>query len=233
MEHPEVKPKRFRRLRKHRKWLLLLLLLLLLLIGTFFLASPATEPEKPSAQPKALPPETVLNTPVSTDAVLMGGSVTIVQTETGVKVTITNSTLADGTNVKVTSVFYGNHPPSGVSRVIEVGIAYYDVKVTLASGEPLDSGAHIDVYISNSRFTNISRIHYWDGSDWNHVETQMVEIDTLLGPFKPSELLGTPIEVSGPLLHKVPELPLGTIMAVGACFAGLVFFKRRQKKEAL
>jgi|WetSurMetagenome_2_1015567.scaffolds.fasta_scaffold17129_5 hypothetical protein len=235
MENVEGKPQRFHGLRKRRKWLFLLLLLLLLLVGVYLFAPGTKNPEKPSAEPKALPPEVALNTPISTDAVLTGGSVTIVQTETGIKVTITNSTLANGTNVKVTSVFFGNQPPNGISRIIDVGIAYYDVKVTLASGEPLDSGAHIAMYISNPRFTNVCLLHYWDGNGWNSVDTQLVEMDTLLGPFKPWELTGTPIEVSEPVLpvlHDVPEVPLGTVAVAVVCFAAFVLFRVHQKKTA-
>jgi hypothetical protein len=204
------------------------LLIAFALIMVYNFKAPQTSTEQPNTQPPAL----VQDLPVITSTLtLKGGSLVIVQTETGVKVVISNSSLPDGTPINVTSIYYGHTLPSGINGTIAAGIAFYDVKVTLASGAPLDSQANALVYISNPIFVSASKLYYWNESAWLPVNTQMVEIDTISGPFKATELTGTPLGVSGAeMMLVVPEYPLGSFLAVFACFAAFAIFKMRRKQ---
>ena len=230
MLQENTKGERFHSLRKQRKWLLLTLLVLLLLL-IFLLGRNSWPTAPPVEQPTATPPNPFINNPNATtitiNATLSGGSITIVQIETGVKITITGSTLPNGTEIRLTSVYYGQNLPSGISNTIPVGIAYYDVKVTQASGMPLDPHAKISLYLENSLFRNVNTMYYWNGQNWTRVNTQLVEVDTLFGTFTPSELTGTPIEVNVPLALPVPEVPTGTILAAATCLAAFLVFKIR------
>ena len=218
--------------RSSRKRLFIVLVIALLLLLVFLMANYFVAPKPSNEQliPQVQPPSLLENTSITTTVTLQHGSFTVVHTETGVKVTLTGSSLPDGSQINVTSIYYGLAPPQEVHTVKLPGIAFYDVKVTQANGEPLGSDGKALVYISNPRFNGAYKLFYWNNSTWAPVNTQIVEGDTLCGPFMAPQLTGTLIGISIPQLHVVPEYPLGTLLAVLACFAAFALHRIRQKE---
>jgi hypothetical protein len=217
---------RFSRKRLSIVLVIALLLLLAFLMAYYFVAT------KPSEQPipQVQPPSLLEDTPITTTVTLKRGSFTVVQTETGVKVTLTGSSLPDGSQINVTSIYYGSAPPQEAHAVSLSGIAFYDVKVIQANGEPIDSDGNALVYISNPRFNGAVKLFYWNNNSWTQVNTQTVEADTLCGPFMATQLCGTLIGVSVPQVFVVPEVPLGSLLAILACFAAYALHRIRQKQ---
>ncbi len=123
------------------------------------------------------------------------GSVVADQTATtGVNVTISGSSLSNNTAINVTSVNFGTTQPFGTGTVSVDNALFYDVKVT--SNAVLDSGVAVLVSISDSSFTNVSVLSYWNGTVWLSVPTTFVLPNTLQATFTVSQLQGTPIMVT-------------------------------------
>lgn len=228
-----------------RKRLSIVLVIALLLLLAFLMAYyfvPTPKPSNEQVIPQVQPPPLIEGTPITTTVTLQHGSFTVVQTETGVKVTLTGSSLPDGSKINVTSIYYGSNPPevhvvkSATTTISLSGIAYYDIKVTLANGEPLGSDVKASVYISNPRFEGTDQLpllFYWNSNMWAPVNTQAVEADTLFGSFMASQLCGTLIGVGA--LHTdvipvnvIPECPLGAFFAVLTCFAAFALYRIRK-----
>jgi hypothetical protein len=232
--------------RSSRKRLFIVVVIALLLLLAFLMAYYFVAPKPSNEQviPQVQPPSLLENTSITTTVTLQHGSFTVVHTKTGVKITLTGSSLPDGSQINVTSIYYGSDPPqvhvvnSSTVTVSLSGIAFYDVKVIQANGEPLDSDGNALVYISNPRFEEAEKLpllFYWNNKTWASVNTQTVEADTLFGPFMAPQLSGTLIGV-GALqvnvipVNVIPECPLGTALAVLVCFAAFALHRIRKKQ---
>jgi outer membrane protein assembly factor BamB len=122
------------------------------------------------------------------------GSIFVDQTAiTGVNITISGSSISDGTVLNVTSVNYGATQPFGTGPVLVEEALFYDVKVI--SNASIESGTSVFVYFSNPNFTSNSVISYWNGSSWLSVPTIFVSPNILRGTFTVSQLQGAPIMV--------------------------------------
>jgi hypothetical protein len=216
--------------------------LLLLVFLTAYNFAPPPKPSNEQVIPQVQPPSLLEGTQITTTVTLQHGSFTVVHTATGVKVTLTGSSLPDGSQINVTSIYYGSDPPevhvvnSPTATISLSGIAFYDIKVTLANGEPLGSDVNALVYISNPCFEGADQLPLlfcWNNETWAPINTQTVEVDTLFGPFRASQLCGTLIGVGA--LHVdiipvnvIPECPLGTFLAVLTCLAAFALHRTRK-----
>ena len=161
---------------------------------------------------------------------ISGGSAQVTQEETGVQVAITGA--KDETSATVSSVYYGTGQPDDTGVAVGgVGVFFYDVKITQNSGEALGSETIIRVSITNQEFTSSSIMSYWSGTVWVPVTTTFVSPHTVYGTFRADDLNRTPIKVGGPDdLHPfvVPEYSLGGLLALMACLAAFVIFKKQR-----
>jgi YVTN family beta-propeller protein len=113
---------------------------------------------------------------------------------TGVSITIYGSLLQDGTQINVTSTYYGGNQPLRTGIVSLNKAAFYDICVTLSSGT-LSSDVYANVTISNPNFTNASVIEYWNGNGWVSISTMFSQLNMVSGTISASALTGTPIVV--------------------------------------
>jgi hypothetical protein len=120
--------------------------------------------------------------------------------------------------VTVTTAYFGTTQPANTGTLSVAGL-FFDVKV---HANLIDGGTLIDVSITNDAFNSGSTMQYWNPQTgiWTTVVTDFVAPHTLIGHFTYSQLQGTPIFVT-------PEYTLGALLALSACFAGLVIFKAR------
>jgi hypothetical protein len=124
-----------------------------------------------------------------------GGSAVADQTATtGVNVTISGSSLSDGTALNVTSVNFGATQPFGTGTLLVDDALFYDVKVT--SNVVIGSEVTVLVSLLDASFTSNSVLSYWNGTIWLSVPTTFVLPHTLQATFTVSQLQGTPIMVA-------------------------------------
>lgn len=148
------------------------------------------------------------------------GVVTVNQPSTGVITTVflDRDTVPPDSPVTVTTAYFGTTQPANTGTLSVAGL-FFDVKV---HANLIDGGTLIDVSITNDAFNSGSTMQYWNPQTgiWTTVVTDFVAPHTLIGHFTYSQLQGTPIFVT-------PEYTLGALLALSACFAGLVIFKAR------
>ncbi|MCW4011304.1 MAG: hypothetical protein NWF05_11925 [Candidatus Bathyarchaeota archaeon] len=123
-----------------------------------------------------------------------GSAVADQNATTGVNVTISGSSLSDGTALNVTSVNFGATQPFGTGTLSVDDALFYDVKVT--SNTVIGSEVTALVSISDASFTSNSVLSYWTGTIWLSVPTTFVLPHTLQATFTVSQLQGTPIMVA-------------------------------------
>jgi DNA-binding beta-propeller fold protein YncE len=157
------------------------------------------------------------------------GSINVDQTAmTGINAAITQSAIPDGTTLKVTTINYGTNQPDGTASVMSNGAIFYDVQVVPNSGPALDATINVVVSISDNSFTASSILYYWNGNAWTPATDQhFTAPNTLTGSVPASALTGTPIMVGTSSLFVLPEYTLGGLLALIACFAALIVYKRK------
>jgi len=157
---------------------------------------------------------------------------------TGINVTLNGPALQDGTQLNVTTTYYGENQPSEIASVSLSGaIAFYDVSVTSSSGA-LGRDVNATVSISNPSFTNSSIIQYWNGSIWTSVATAFTYPGTVSVTIPASALAGTPIVVGTPKLNTTSKLNLLEVIygvvagfAITATIVAVLMFTVRGKKN--
>jgi parallel beta-helix repeat protein len=211
--------------------------------------TPTTAPTTPPAQtpvPTMRPTTTPTSTPTSTptpsvapssssNITVNNNSATVDQSsKTGVSVTVTGSSLESGTKLNVTSINYGDSPPSGFSPVSVSGAVFYDVKVTAYSGT-LGPDVSVAVTFTSSSFTDASVIEYWNGASWISVDTTFNAPHTVSGNIPSSALTGTPIVVG--TQNKTTSsssttvfIIIAAVIAVAVVAIMVVFMKKRKSK---
>ena len=120
-------------------------------------------------------------------------------TTTGIDSTISGTSLA-GTQLTVSSAYFGATQPTGTGSV-EVGGIFYDIAVT--ANTQLDSNVMVTVSITNPIFTSGYTVSYWNGANWMPVTTQFTAPDTVTFTVPASVLTGTPIMVQPPTTFSV------------------------------
>jgi hypothetical protein len=160
-----------------------------------------------------------------------GGSATVDQTATtGVSVTVSGSSLEDGTSLTVSTMNYDTNQPEGTGTVLASGAIFFDVQVTPDSGVPLGSDVNVTVSITDASITSSSVMMYWNGLNWvlaSHI--QFIAPNTLSGTIPASALTGTPIGIGNPSLFTVPEYALGGLLALLVCFVAFIIFKSQKR----
>jgi cobalamin biosynthesis Mg chelatase CobN len=158
-------------------------------------------------------------------------------TTTGVNITVSGSSLQDGTQLTAASTDYGDKQPSGTSAVSVSGAVFYDINVTSTSGA-LSTGVSVTVSISDPSFTSASVIEYWNGNSWVSVATTFTAPDTVSGIIPASALTGTPIVVGIPKASTVESTLSATslsiiiaIVVVVVVILGLLFVYVRKRKS--
>ena len=138
---------------------------------------------------------------------------------TGVNVTVSGSSLQDGTQLNITSTNYGATQPSGTGTVLVNGTGFYDVSVTSSNGT-LSSDISVTMNISNPTFTNASLIEYWNGNLWVSVASTFTAPDTVSGTVPATALTGTPIVVGTSKQNSTSMMRM--IEVIFALIAGLI-----------
>ena len=199
----------------------------------------------PTAAPTATPSPTSTLSPVivssATSSVTVSDNSASVdqRATTGVNVNVSGSTLQNGSQLNVTSIYYGDDPPSETGKLSVSGAAFYDLSVT-ASGDSLGSQVTVTVSITNPCFTSTSVIEYWNGNNWVSVASTFTAPDTVSGKIPASALTGTPILVglpqsnpAGPGLNSVALFTAISTVAVVLIVLGVVFvyLKKRSRRN--
>ena len=182
----------------------------------------------PSPTPTPMPTPTPTATPTPGSAPSESSTVTVSDNSatvdqgstTGVKVTVSGSSLQNGAKLNVTSTDYGGNQPSGTGAVSVNGAHFYDVQVSASSGV-LGSDVTVTVSISNPTFTSSSVIEYWNGSTWVSAATTFTAPDTVSGAIPASALTETPILVGTPKSN-APTLNITYLSIIAAVAAVLV-----------
>jgi len=144
------------------------------------------------------------------------GGVTANQgTVTGVSVTITGATEANGTPVGVTTQTL-SAPSAGVGTPNLTSPSYYDVLVTgITTG-------NAQVFISFTSASSGTTMQYWDGTTWTTASNITVNGSTVCGTIPVSALTGTNIALANQA-QPVPPAPANyTILYIGAGVAIVV-----------
>jgi YVTN family beta-propeller protein len=127
--------------------------------------------------------------------IIANNSATIdMSSTTGVSITIYGSSLQDGTQINVTSTYYGANQPLGTSIASLNKATYYDICVTSSIGN-LSSDVYTNLTISNPNFTNSSVIEYWNGNGWVSISTTFSQPNMVSGTIPATALTGTSIVV--------------------------------------
>jgi alpha-tubulin suppressor-like RCC1 family protein len=106
-----------------------------------------------------------------------------------IAVNISGSSAADGTNVTLTSSYYGDTQPSGTTILYLAGSSYYDINVSSIS--ILGDNAVAEVRISNPLITSQTLMLYYDGQNWNNMPDITMSGTTISGFLPVSALSGT------------------------------------------
>jgi PKD repeat protein len=130
---------------------------------------------------------------VTTTTTIHSGGASVVQSGAGVSTTISGSSAADGTNVTVASVDYGNNQPTGTGNVQLNGTEYYDVNVS--SSTSLGAGAMARVSITSPSVTATSTMQYWYSGVWNTAGNISVNVGLISGDIPVAALGGTPVVI--------------------------------------
>ena len=152
----------------------------------------------------------------TTSSTVTNGGVTANQgTVTGVSVTITGATEANGTPVGVTTQTL-SAPSAGVGTPNLTSPSYYDVLVTgITTG-------NAQVCISFTSASSGTTMQYWDGTTWTTASNITVNGSTVCGTIPVSALTGTNIALANQA-QPVPPAPANyTILYIGAGVAIVV-----------
>jgi hypothetical protein len=115
---------------------------------------------------------------------------------TGVRLDISGPSLDVGTGLTISSVNYGANQPPGTGSVGVGGVVFFDVKVN-ALGAAFGSDVNAEVYLTSPSFTANDVISLWDGTNWVAQTTHFVASGTIWCTLPVSDLMGTPIMVTG------------------------------------
>jgi Tol biopolymer transport system component len=129
------------------------------------------------------------------NTIIFGGTASVSQTD-GVSTTITGITADDGTSITISSVYYGNSQPAGLSSVMLNGTEYYDVQVTGVT----DGIASVS--ISSAAVTPQTVLQYYNDGGWVDAQNNIVTGPepgtgwyTVSGDISVSHLGGTPVAI--------------------------------------
>jgi hypothetical protein len=148
--------------------------------------------------------------------------------QTGIQVQITGATLTDGTSITVSTANFDTAQPAGTGTPFGQRPTFYDTQVTLTDGQPIGGDVMVLVTIQSSGITSGDLIYYWNGANWIPAAGQSHdEAGSVSGMIPASALTGTPIMVTDQTIMVTPEYPLGALIAIAACFAAFITFKKR------
>jgi Tol biopolymer transport system component len=131
-----------------------------------------------------------------TATVIVSGGGASADLSDGVSTTITGSSLPDGTDMTISSVYYGGNQPSGTGSILLNGAEYYDVRIDPA----VDGTAHIS--LTSASVTLYTVIQYsWYGIWYDAANNEVTGPDsgtgwyTVSGDIPVEFLSGTPIAI--------------------------------------
>lgn len=122
-----------------------------------------------------------------TGANIHNGGAVVDQTVTGVRVTISGSSAADGTAFTVTSTVFGTSPPGEITAARLAGAQYFDVLIAgLATGS---------TRVCISVTTPATAMQYWRGSAWTNATVISSTSSATCGNILVASLRGTAIVI--------------------------------------
>ncbi len=163
----------------------------------------------------------------SSSTVANGGVIANQGSVTGISVTITGSTAANGTPVGVITQDL-SAPAPGIGTSNLASPSYYDVLVTgITTG-------NAQVCISFTSASSGTTMQYWSGTAWTSASNITVNGTTVCGTIPVSALTGTDIALGNPV-QQAPSPADNTLIYIGAGIAAIivlvgVFMALRRKR---
>jgi hypothetical protein len=108
-------------------------------------------------------------------------------------------TLSNGQSLIVTTISFGQEQPAGTGVSFGNDPLFYDAQVLPTGSTTLGQDFEVSLSISNPAFIDGVLIYYWSGANWLPASKQVYDTatHTISGIIPASDLLGTPVTVTG------------------------------------